>query len=1216
MEHANGSANGYAKSKNGLNGVNGINGMNGFSSSISTHTATPQRRSTPKPRRGRLSWLFSLLARLFTWYSILSILFRCPATLEECTDASPRICKPYFQLTHAVSPHVEPYYHAYAAPYLELARPYYETVDQRLLSPSWAYATKHGSPRVAQAQAFGKEKWEKTLQPELVKYQALAQAKYGQTLAPHVNQLSATVAPYYEVARTNALQTYHDYLLPGYVFVQPYAQQGYTAASTFTTETAVPSAVWAWNKTLVFLDGTVWPHVRSLYTENVEPQLLKIGQRLGRYNGNNTQKATEAISSTAAKADSTLTKPTSVASSASATPVSSEATTSTAEQSSSSNVAPPSPEEPAVNSEAASAKARLGGEQIPAPDVAPNESEVRRTARETVADDLQAWQEKYAKAADEGAAEIDDRIEEIAKRMIERQAKTMGNSLVGQLKDTVDTELATLKAEIQGIVSEVKSGSQSPEAGQEKVTAAVRKAGMEIKDRSQDIRNWRTNYETEMEISVTKFAEDHFKILDSIRDLALQKIGMKWAWMDGVTYKDWAKYHQLKERFDEWQAELKNLITSHPQLESAQNEGLAVEGRAMELAQSAAKELASLKQVAGFKIIALDDSDEFDPEITRTAAEEAEKAATAPEVEAETVGDEKPAGDEETATKLQESASIVAEKVESVASGVSDSAKRVVQEASAPIAPSSGSDRPEIAEASSAVLEETPVFLGNTTEATEAAQPEDLGAAHVPIDEVAEPVEAELSAVEEPEAPSATDTVKPAFLGAAAQSVPSRQPILDDDSFEAAGSVISAIQSDIPATISSAASSAYSAALAGAAERYSQALSLASAQVGATPKPAHEKLLSSVTAAYSNAVAAASSQLDAALGAAQHGLFATTATSAFPSIPTFVDWAHVESIAASRLNEGRSWAEAQYENAKIAIGAATPTPTDLSGTASSVASVAGESLSAVTAAAGANAEKLLQNAQYNYYAGLGIAQARYSEFLAAASSAFSSITATPTPTDFAGTLSSAASVASESAASVASAAQNHAEAAASVVEENASAAASVISENVSSVAAAGYDNIAAGYENAASAAEAAGAFAQENWNAVLDQVSAQIYGAATPTPWYESLYNAAGDYVGSATEALGGGADTVTSAAGSYATAASQGASEQYAMVSSIVSELLVGKEPTFSESVYSRLAAAYSGAADSASSFASAASKTVASIATEATEEVKQATEYVKDEL
>lgn len=63
MEHANGSVNGYAKTKNGINGINGVNGMNGFSSSINTHSPTPQRRPTPKPRPGRLSWLFSVLAR-------------------------------------------------------------------------------------------------------------------------------------------------------------------------------------------------------------------------------------------------------------------------------------------------------------------------------------------------------------------------------------------------------------------------------------------------------------------------------------------------------------------------------------------------------------------------------------------------------------------------------------------------------------------------------------------------------------------------------------------------------------------------------------------------------------------------------------------------------------------------------------------------------------------------------------------------------------------------------------------------------------------------------------------------------------------------------------------------------------------------------------------------------------------------------------------------
>lgn len=879
---------------------------------------------------------------------------------------------------------------------------------------------------------------------------------------------------------------------------------------------------------------------------------------------------------------------------------------------------PPKSEDAPAHTESLTEKIRT--EEIPAPEVSPDESDVRRNARITVAQDLKDWQEKYAKAADEGAAEIDDRIEEISKRVIKRQAKTMGKSLVKQLNDAIETELKTLKADIKRIVGEVKKGSQPSDSAMEQVTAAVRRAGMEIKDKSQDVRNWAENYENELQAAVTKAAESHFKILGSIRDLALQKIGMKWAWMDGITYKDWAKYHLLKDRFDEWETDLKQLITSHTGLQEAQDAGRGVEGEAMELAQAAAKELASLKLVAGWKLTAQDDSDDFDPASTQAAAEEVSKAAAAAAAEAAKA--EKEAESATDSVETSESTVPVDEATPSAETVFDSTPSLAADEISSSVAPGQAAedaqDTPDLA--STIVLAETPVFHDNTTEATEPAKPE---SAHLPVDEVAEPVEAEVSPIDEPLQSSATTSIKSALFGAAAQSVPSRQPILDDDTFGAAESIISAMQSDIPATISSAASSAYSAAMSGAAERYSQALSIVSAQISGTPQPAHEQVLASVTSAYGNAVAAASSRLDAAFSAAQQGIFATTTTNALPSIPTFANWAGIESIAASRLNDGQVWAAQQYESAKVAIGLATPTPTDISGTVSSVASAAGESLSAATAAAGQNVDKLLQNAQLNYYAGLGLAQARYSEFLAAASSALSSMTATPTPTDLAGTLSSAASVASESAASVAS-----------VVSENASSAAAAGYDNVASaadaagtLAAAGYDNVvsaadvagtlaAAGYDNVASAAGSAATFAHESWDAVVNQLSLQVYGQATPTFWYDNLYAAASTYASSATEAVGGGADTVTSAAGSYAAAASEEASKQYVVVSSIVSELLLGKEPTFSESVLSRLAGAYSAATSSANSFASVASETVSSVATEATEAVKEATQNVKDEL
>lgn len=892
-----------------------------------------------------------------------------------------------------------------------------------------------------------------------------------------------------------------------------------------------------------------------------------------------------------------MTKPSSTIPSASATPASSDVETSPT-ASSSTEVVPPKSEEAPAHTESLTEKIKT--EEIPAPEESPDESEVRRNARVVVAQDLKDWQEKYAKAADDAAAEIDDRIDEIAKRMIRRQAKTMGKSLVKHLGESIDTEIKTLKADIKKIVGEVKKGSRTSDSAMEQIAAAVRRAGVEIKDKSQDVRNWADNYESELEVLVTKAAESNFKILGSIRDLALQKIGMKWAWMEGVTYKDWQKYHLLKERFDEWEDDLKNLITSHSGLQDAQDAGRTIEGEAMELAQSAAKQLASLKLVAGWKLTAEDDSDDFDPASTQAAAEEVSKAAAAA-AEASKANQE---AERATASSEPSESSETADEVIPSAESVLESTSTAAEEISSSVAPDQAAedahDTPDLA--STVVLEETPVFHDNTTEATEPATPE---GAHLPVDEVAEPVEADVSPIDEVPPSSATVSVKSALFGAAAQSVPSRQPILDDDTLDAAESIILAMQSDIPATISSAASSAYSAAMSGAAERYSQALSIVSAQISGTPKPAHEQALDSVTSAYGNAVAAASSRLDAALHAAQQGLFATTTTDALPALPTFAGWAAIESIAASRLDEGRLWAEQQYESAKVAIGLATPTPTDLSGTMSSVASVAGESLSSATAVAGQNVEKLLQNAQLHYYAGLGLAQARYSEFLAAASGALSSMTATPTPTDLAGTVSSAASVASESAASVAS----------------------VASEHTSSLAAAGYENVASaadaaetlaasGYENVASAAEAASAFVHESWDAVVNQLSVQIYGQPTPTLWYEGLYGAAGEYASSATKAVNEGADSVTSVAGSYAAAASEEASKQYVVVSSIISELLVGKEPTFSESVFSRLAGAYSAATSSVNSFASVVSETVSSVATEATEAAKEATQNVKDEL
>lgn len=174
-----------------------------------------------------------------------------------------------------------------------MAKPYYDAVNSRLLTPGRVYAVHYGSPWVKKGQAYAWTQWETNGQPRLDRIQELSRERYQQSISPHLNTASQAVGPYYDIVKTNSLQLYYDYLLPTYEFVLPYAVRGFDVAADFTTQTALPAACWAWNKTTVFLDTAVWPQLRIVYVENVEPQLVRIGERLGRHKITKTKMASD-----------------------------------------------------------------------------------------------------------------------------------------------------------------------------------------------------------------------------------------------------------------------------------------------------------------------------------------------------------------------------------------------------------------------------------------------------------------------------------------------------------------------------------------------------------------------------------------------------------------------------------------------------------------------------------------------------------------------------------------------------------------------------------------------------------------------------------------------------------------------------------------------------------------------------------------------------------
>ena len=194
-----------------------------------------------------------------------------------------------------ITPHLQPYYTSYAAPYVDTTRPYVEAVNKTVLAPTLKFGKEnyqaYGAPRVEQAWHFGLDEWEKSLKPQVLSMVGQGKRQYELALAPYVGKVTDATSPYYGIARENIFRTYHGYIMPAYMTSKPYAEHGYGIAHRFAVETGIPYARLAWNTIAIFIERTLWPQVRVLYGENVEPQLVRIGERLGRYRDGRRLKA-------------------------------------------------------------------------------------------------------------------------------------------------------------------------------------------------------------------------------------------------------------------------------------------------------------------------------------------------------------------------------------------------------------------------------------------------------------------------------------------------------------------------------------------------------------------------------------------------------------------------------------------------------------------------------------------------------------------------------------------------------------------------------------------------------------------------------------------------------------------------------------------------------------------------------------------------------------
>ena len=468
---------------------------------------------------------------------------------------------------------------------MEKVRPYVEKFNQQIYTPSLAYGKEsyeaYGAPRLQQARAYGQEQWASIVKPQIDIAQAQVKKQYDSNLAPQVNKASAAAAPYYTFGRDGISEVYNTNVLPAVEASRPYAEKAYAFGHRFTVETGLPYAHSAWSSTVDFFDHKIWPKLRILYGDNVEPQLVRIGERLGRYRDGRKLKALmqkEDSSSQVTPIPSSISS--AVASAATDQVSSSTANTETASTSGSSSTTP---------------------------------DDAAKQTREKIESDLQNWQEKFAKAADKGIEDLEERVKEITERQIKSQVHGVGEALVVQLEETSRSELANLKKEIHVLVKKLPEEHDETDLSRASLSLSrsTKHAGVTVKAKAQSLRTWKEKFDMETQSLVSAASESTLDVIDNIRDLGLQEIGLRWAQMEGVTYKDWSKYHEVKKTFDEWRQKVEAVAKGHDGLQKAKEAGEEIEAKGMASAEKTAKELARLKEVGQWKIEARDVSDDF-----------------------------------------------------------------------------------------------------------------------------------------------------------------------------------------------------------------------------------------------------------------------------------------------------------------------------------------------------------------------------------------------------------------------------------------------------------------------------------------------------------------------------------------------------------------------------------------------------------------------------
>ena len=622
--------------------------------------------------------------------------------------------------------------------------------------------------------------------------------------------------------------------------------------------------------------------------------------------------------------------------------------------------------------------------------------------QEKIANDLKNWQEKFAKAADKGTEDLQERVKEITHRQVEKQAQGVGEALVVQLEESSHSEIAKLKKTITKIVKSIpkEASSGDMERAEDELAKATRSAGLAVKNKAQALRSWKQQYDEETTTLVNAASESTLDVIDNIRDLGLQEIGMRWAWMEGVTYKDWSRYHDMKKTFAEWRSEVETVAKDHEGLKAAEEAGDDIESRGMSTAEDTANELSRLKEVGRWKIQARDASEDFSTKYVPA------RAAAAGQKVMENINSASESIVGTSQGTMESLASQASQGVVDAATGISSqiigTQPGMVEQAATKVSAAvGGSSQPVHESVASVASEKATDATSKILEAASAASEKATGvtskASEMASDATTKASEmaSEASSV----ASENVDGFKLKFVStaskASAAAVGTQQPIGD--------SIISAAISKASEAILGTQQPMTDSVISAASEKWDQAASVASEQIVGTPAPVHEsiaseasKSLHSVASAVSEAIPGSSTPVTESISSAASSVSSSASSVASKASKKVFAGAMAQKVGARQpvlddvVNDDETYSEKmqsmvskagdKYADLTRAVSDALLQPTSTQGSVESITSIASEQYSSALAAA---SSVLYGTEQGTGESVISVASGKYAEAVAA-----------------------------------------------------------------------------------------------------------------------------------------------------------------------------------------------------------------------------------------